>query len=151
MAIQSFTKAIQIESNKADFYHNRGFAYRKQKKYELAIQDYSKAISLDNSHFKAYYNRAFCWDKIGQVDQAESDYLKAIEIQPQNLSALYHLGTVREKMGGDKTALALENFNEVLSIDEHYAPAFNGRGLCWDKLFQFEEALTDFTNAIKLD
>jgi len=62
-AIDSFSKAISLQDNKADFYHNRGFAYRKIKDYEKAVEDYSKAINLDNNHFKAYYNRAFCFDK----------------------------------------------------------------------------------------
>jgi len=43
-AIECFSKAIQIQDNKADFYHNRGFAFRKTKDYEKAIDDYSKAI-----------------------------------------------------------------------------------------------------------
>jgi tetratricopeptide (TPR) repeat protein len=66
-AIQCFSQAIRLQDNKADFYHNRGFAYRKTKDYEKAIEDYSKAISLDGGHFKAYYNRAFCYDKQGKL------------------------------------------------------------------------------------
>jgi tetratricopeptide (TPR) repeat protein len=62
-AIDCFSTAIAMEGNKADFYHNRGFAYRKKRDYELAIDDYSKAIELDDGHFKAFYNRAFCWEK----------------------------------------------------------------------------------------
>jgi tetratricopeptide (TPR) repeat protein len=62
-AIKCFSVAIELESGKADFYHNRGFAYRKNRDYEHAIADYTKAIKLDDSHFKAFYNRAFCYDK----------------------------------------------------------------------------------------
>lgn len=36
-------------------------------------------------------------------------------------------------------------------MDQTYAPSFNGRGLVWDRFFNFEEALKDFTVAIKLD
>jgi tetratricopeptide (TPR) repeat protein len=36
-AIKCFTIAIEFEGNKADFYHNRGFAYRKNRDYEKAI------------------------------------------------------------------------------------------------------------------
>ena len=34
--------------------------------------------------------------------------------------------------------LALENFNEVLELDKTYAPSYNGRGLVWDRFFNFE-------------
>ena len=32
-------------------------------------------------------------------------------MQAQNISALHHLGTIREKIGGDRLGIALENFN----------------------------------------
>ena len=54
-------------------------------------------------------------------------------------------------MGGDRLSLALENFNEVLHLDHTYAPSYNGRGLVWDRFFNFEEAIKDFSNAIELD
>ena len=110
------------------------------------------AIQIEQGgHFKAYYNRAFCWDKLGQLDEAENDYLEAVKMQSSNISALHHLGTIREKMGGDKLELALENFNQVIQLDQQYAPSFNGRGLVWDRFFNFDEAINDFTKAIDLD
>jgi len=72
-------------------------------------------------------------------------------MQSQNISALHHLGTIREKIGGDRLSMALENFNEVLELDKTYAPSYNGRGLVWDRFFNFEEAINDFTKAIELD
>jgi len=39
----------------------------------------------------------------------------------------------------------------VLQIDQSYAPSFNGRGLVWDRFFNFEEAIKDFSSAINLD
>ena len=64
---------------------------------------------------------------------------------------MHHLGTVREKIGGDRLQLALENFNQVITIDQSYAPAYNGRGLVWDRFFKFDEAIVDFTAAVDLD
>jgi len=61
---------------------------------------------------------------------------------------LHHLGTIREKIGGDKLDLALENFNQVISLDNTYAPSYNGRGLVWDRFFKFDQAIQDFTQAI---
>ena len=61
---------------------------------------------------------------------------------------MHHLGTIREKIGGDKLDLALENFNEVISLDNTYAPSYNGRGLVWDRFFKFDQAIQDFTQAI---
>lgn len=72
-------------------------------------------------------------------------------LQPNNISALHHLGTIREKIGGEKLDEALENFNVVIQIDPKYAPSYNGRGLVWDRFYKFDEAIKDFTQAIKID
>jgi len=39
----------------------------------------------------------------------------------------------------------------VLEFDKAYAPSFNGRGLVWDRFYNFEEAIKDFSCAIQLD
>lgn len=39
----------------------------------------------------------------------------------------------------------------VLQLDKAYAPSFNGRGLVWDRFYNFEEAINDFSKAIELD
>ena len=74
-----------------------------------------------------------------------------MKLQPTNISALHHLGTIREKIGGDKLDLALENFKKVVEIDPKYAPSYNGRGLVWDRFYKFEEAIKDFTQAVNID
>jgi len=58
---------------------------------------------------------------------------------------------VREKIGGERLPLSLENFNKVLTLDPNYAPAYNGRGLVWDRFFKFDNAIVDFSKAIDLD
>lgn len=46
-AIKAYTKAIELDPKKADYYVNRGDAYHNTNQYELAIADYKKALELD--------------------------------------------------------------------------------------------------------
>jgi Flp pilus assembly protein TadD len=61
------------------------------------------------------------------------------------------LGTIREKIGGERLELALQDFNKVISIDPNYAPSYNGRGLVKDRFQQMDEAIKDFSQAIAID
>lgn len=45
----------------------------------------------------------------------------------------------------------MEYFNKALQIDKKYAPAFNGRGLVYDKMNEYDLACNDFNKAIELD
>jgi tetratricopeptide (TPR) repeat protein len=116
---------------KADFYHNRGYAYRKMKLFNEAVKDYTKAV------------------EIGEVDlQNTNEKSKGVS---KLVRALHNLATIQEKLGGDHLEAALENFNKAILYDPRYSPSFNGRGLVWDRLFNFEEAIKDFSQAIYLD
>ena len=46
LAIQDYTKVIQLEPNFTNAYYNRGVAYSNKGELDLAIQDYTKAIEL---------------------------------------------------------------------------------------------------------
>lgn len=48
-AVQVLTKAIELESDNAEIYINRGAAYAALADYESVIADYDKAIELDQT------------------------------------------------------------------------------------------------------
>jgi hypothetical protein len=49
---------------------------------------------------------------MGKFAEAERNYQQALTLQPQNVNVLHYLATVQEKLGGDKLAVALENFTK---------------------------------------
>ena len=51
-------------------------------------------------------------EKIGKYEEAEQDFLEALNQEPNNINVIQHLGSVREKLGGDKLQMALNNFNK---------------------------------------
>jgi tetratricopeptide (TPR) repeat protein len=46
-ALLNYSKAIELNENFANHYHNRGWVYWKRKEYELAKADLKQALSLD--------------------------------------------------------------------------------------------------------
>lgn len=64
---------------------------------------------------------------------------------------MHHLGNIREKIGGDRLPMAVQDFSLVLKLDANYAPAYNGRGLVLDRLGNYQDAIADFSKAVKLD
>ncbi|MEM8640159.1 MAG: tetratricopeptide repeat protein, partial [Cyanobacteria bacterium P01_G01_bin.54] len=45
----------------------------------------------------------------------------------------------------------LADYSRALEIDPHYTYAYNGRGIVYDDLKQYEEALADYSKAIEID
>jgi Tetratricopeptide repeat len=77
LAIIAFSKAINVEPNWADWYCNRGMAYRAKTEYDKAISDFNEAIRLNPNFGGAYYNRGIAYREQGNNAQAQADFAKA--------------------------------------------------------------------------
>ncbi|MDR3207349.1 MAG: tetratricopeptide repeat protein, partial [Oscillospiraceae bacterium] len=68
--MEDYNKAIELKSNYAKAYFNRGIAYDETHQKEKAIVDYSKAIELKSDYAKAYLNRGIAYGDIGENKKA---------------------------------------------------------------------------------
>lgn len=81
-ALESYTKAIQLDPGNADSYYNLAFMYVELKEYDQARENFSKAIRFQERNYKAYYGRGFTFEVVGDIGNARKDYEKALEILP---------------------------------------------------------------------
>jgi len=51
-------------SKLAEQHHARGYAARKQGRFDVAVEEYSRTLALEPRHFKALFNRGFSYDKV---------------------------------------------------------------------------------------
>jgi tetratricopeptide (TPR) repeat protein len=165
LAIDDYNKAIELDPNNPFAYYNRGISYDRKGDYEEAINSFSQAIEIDPEKADFYHNRGYAYRKVKMYTEAISDYTNAVEIGEKEIAgpsdstkgmsklvrALHNLATIKEKLGGDHLGSALDYFNKAIEYDPKYSPSYNGRGLVWDRLFNFEEAIKDFSQAIYLD
>ncbi|MDM3861716.1 MAG: tetratricopeptide repeat protein [Aphanizomenon gracile PMC644.10] len=82
-AITDFTKAIDINPNRADAYFFRGCVHSDERNYNNAIADYTKAIEVDTDYINAYLNRAYVYGFIGNERKAIDDYSYVIDHNEQ--------------------------------------------------------------------
>ena len=122
LAIEYYTRAIELNPEYARTYYNRGIAYRKSGQYTQAIEDYTRAIELNPEYavelnhelVVAYYSRGNAYADLGQYKQAIKDYDRAIELNPE------------------------------------YADAYNNRGLAYLMLNMIHAGCSDLKTACKL-
>lgn len=55
---------------KAEEFHQKGYAARKQGDYRAAIKFYTESLKIKPDYFKALFNRGFAFDKIGEYEKA---------------------------------------------------------------------------------
>ena len=73
-------RALELNSECAYLYYDRGNVFAKRGDLEKAIADFDKAIAIDPNLAEAYYNRGLAHLKQKQNEQAVKDLSKAGEL-----------------------------------------------------------------------
>lgn len=80
LAIDNFTKAIELDSENAVAFNNRGYAHSLNGELNLAIADLDRALTIDPDYGMAYNNRGETFRQLGDIDGAISDYRASIRV-----------------------------------------------------------------------
>jgi len=86
-SIESYDQAIQIKSDYADAWYNRGIALMNLTKYNESIKSFDKAIEyyknakeIDPNLAKAWYNEGLAFGALGKTAEANAAFTKAKEL-----------------------------------------------------------------------
>lgn len=146
-AIADYTQAITLNPNPIYPYYGRAHAYRDTGQYALAIEDYSKTIKLDPKFDGAFDKRGNLYIRMGVYDQAISDYSEAISLNP-NIAAYYNSrGWARHLKEED--AQALPDAEKAVSMSPDNALFLATRAVIYEKLGRRDDAIADYTAALK--
>ena len=151
LAIECFSKAIQLNTNYAEAYFGRGWAYYEKKEFSNALIDLNESIRI---HPKAetYLQRGAVFAVANSLDKAICDFTEAIKLKPTFAEAYINRGHMFACKGDYINAItdcsaALElNPNQANSCSAyHYrACAFYHKG-------DFDKAMSDFNSSIKIN
>jgi tetratricopeptide (TPR) repeat protein len=158
-SIESFDKVLELAPYGKDnnvVYYNRGMAYLKNRQYDSAIYDFTKALELtpDSNReleFDILVFRGEAYQKSKELDPAIKDYSDALILIPKHEDAK-HLYSSRAWIWSAKgePAKAIEDFSRAIKIDRKFDTAYFGRASVWFKEKDFQRALADAKEAVKL-
>ena len=104
-AIRLCDEAIEIDSENARAWHNRGAAKNGLSRFEEAIEDLDEAIRLDPKNASAWNNRGFAKNELDRHEEAIKAFDEAIRIDPKNASAWNNRGLAKDSLGRYKEAM----------------------------------------------
>jgi len=147
-AVEILNKAIEVNSNYAICFYNRGYAYKELKQYEVAMADFNKAISLDPNYIDSYVNRAILFLQLNQFEAAIEDYSKAIDLNPEFAEAYCNRGFALMELKQFDAAIA--EYSKAITLKPDFAEAYCNRGHVLTELKDYQEAIEDCDRAIYL-
>lgn len=158
-AIKDYTKAITLNPKSLKAYYSRGLLYEVAfSECSKAIKDYTKAIEINSNNYNVYNCRANVYMQVEEYDKATDDFLKLLIFtkNPKNKIDLYNvyykLGHLNLKQKLYKSAI--EFYNESLKqktyLEELKFNSYFERGCCYMCTEEYENAISDFTQAINM-
>ena len=138
IALGDMNDAIRLKPDSSAWFSNRGLLWHDKKDYDKAIGDYSEAIRLNPKSGEVYHNRGQAWDAKKDYDKAIADYDEALKLKDPNEKT--GVSSVAETTGGDSVAMVNSR-----------ATTFNNRGIAWQDKQDYDKALADYEEAIRLD
>jgi predicted O-linked N-acetylglucosamine transferase (SPINDLY family) len=145
-AAGAFSRAIEINPNAAEVYHDLAVVRHAQRRYDEALDAFKSALVLNNSMAQAWFNGANSLRELDRLDEAAMWLHQAVILKPDFLDAHYNLANTFKFMGQHKEAR--EHYRAALQIDPHMAEAHNnlgtlslGNGLLEKALCCFKQAM----------
>lgn len=151
-AIAVADQALSVDSENAEAWRIKGYAYESMQEYDQAFAAYNKAISLDPQNALAYASRGHAYYLIGNYVRAKADQQKALSIDPDLTLALSNLGRIFITEGD--YAGATSNLNKALSLETNVRFKAEIEGLLGSiDIIQgnFASAKTHYQNSLNYD
>ena len=148
MAIAYYTRAIELSSQTAEAYVNRGAAYESMGNLDLALQDFNTALALEPKS-EAYNNRANVYFRKRDYQRAIQDYSKALELERGNVGAFIYRGHAFKNM--ELYDHAIQDYSEALVLDPGNADAYTSIGSIHSLRGDHNNAIRSYDQALKLD
>ena len=107
--------------------YNRGNAYLKTNRYDLAITDFDLALRIDPASPYALANRGTAYARRGEFAKAIADFDQAIALNPNHALIYSNRGSAYAKLGKYEAAVA--DFDQALRLDPKDASTRKNRNV----------------------
>ncbi|XP_011551695.3 RNA polymerase II-associated protein 3 isoform X2 [Plutella xylostella] len=98
-AITCYNRAIELVTDDAIYYANRGLCHLKKDSLHQAEKDCTEALRLDPTYVKALQRRATAREKLGSLRAASHDLNQVLTLEPHNAAARNQLRAIKARMG----------------------------------------------------
>ena len=148
LAIDEYTKAIELSPPKAHLYNERGNLYALIREYEKSISDHTRAIELNPENKMSYECRLLSYRAIKEHDKALIDANTLITKYPEDPEGYYLRAGVYKF--ADQPEKALEDINRAIAMNPRYVDAYISRANIYIEINEKEKARQDYEKVKEL-
>lgn len=149
IAIEQFSKCIEIHPDYYESYFGLGDVYVQKKQMDKAMYYYQAIVKQMPDLAMAQNNLGNMYFKIQQYDSAISALNKAVKLMPDYTDAYNNLGSSYFGKGDYDNAIIA--YKKAIELSPTYADAWKNLGSCYGTQKKFDLSIQAFQKAAELD
>jgi len=143
-----YQQAIDLDSECADAWHNRGVSLFESGELKQAMQHYLNALQLQPLNIECVTNLGAALQRQEKLKQATVCYRYALQLKPDYVEAMNNLGTLLEKQ--NKLEEALQWYQKAIETKPNYPHGWLNLGAILEKKYQTTQAKICYEKAIEV-
>jgi type IV pilus assembly protein PilF len=148
-AIRYFNKAISLKPRYDMALNSLGLAYMMNAKFQEAVKYFEKCLEANPSFTEAHNYLGVAYQEMGFIDKAENEFRTALADEKYKSRDLAYFNLSRLYVIKDRPQEALEYVEKALGINGRNVQALNLKGIIYEKLNNFPEAVESYLQALK--
>ena len=147
-SLETLSASLKQDPDNIDLRLRKAEADIQLERWDYALAEYGRILRPDEKNLAALYFRAYVHERQKHYDLARVDYESFLAIQPLHLEARLGLAHILQKMG--RRSDAMDVLNQIVQMFPDSADAYAARAAFETKYLQYELALYDWNEAIRL-
>jgi len=147
-SLETLTRALRADPANIDLRLRKAEADIQLERWDYALAEYGRILRADEKNLAALFFRAYVHERQQHYDLARVDYEAFLSTQPLHLEARLGLAHVLQKMG--RRTDAMDVLNQTVQMFPDSADAYAARAAFETKYLQYELALYDWNEAVRL-
>ena len=147
-SLETLSASLKKDPTNIDLRLRKAEADIQLEQWDYALAEYGRVLRADEKNLAALYFRAYVHERQQHYDLAKADYESFLLIQPIHLEAHLGLTHVLEKMG--RKSDTADELNRIVQMFPDSADAYAARAAFETKYLQYELALYDWGEAVRL-
>jgi tetratricopeptide (TPR) repeat protein len=151
-----YTTYLERKPDDLEALTRRGLCRTGRGAFASGVQDFTKTLSLKPDDAKLHKHRAMAYASLRQFESAIPDYERAIALDPADRETQESLGACYSIMAAEKAdakefAEAADLMTKAITVYPPAAIFRHQRGSCYFHAGQYEKALADLDEAIRME
>jgi putative inorganic carbon (HCO3(-)) transporter len=148
-AIDSFSKAAELEPTNPVFPTEMGKILRDDEKTDEAKNEFEKALELKPDYLDAEIQSALIFEQEGNSQESIAKLKEIVEQNPSSVEAIFQLGRVY--YNNNQTDEAIGQFEKAIQIFPNHSNSLYALGIAYQKKGLTGKALEQFEKVLELN